>query len=194
MPTKGYACVPLQVRVDIDRVYCAMRGSVCFTSVWPWGGQGENVYKSMPWAHMSPYKICGIRRGQNQKICWVVGITDNKMAQAPLASSGARLYVSSSEHNIAEAHSVLLDIVGLLPECDVCRDTANIECFYDGKWNQWGWRSEADLKKMYRIPTWEQFEAKNSEEMKNCLHGLVMRARKQEVPNNSQIRETLQIF
>ena len=57
-----------------------------------------------------------------------------------------------------------------------------------------GWSCEDELQQTYRIPKWEQFKAKIPEDMKKRLHGLVRRARVDKVPNNSQIRATLQLF
>ena len=57
-----YACAPLARRVDMDRVYRAMRANYYFHSVRPWGGVGKvdearGVFKTAPWLHMNTFKV-----------------------------------------------------------------------------------------------------------------------------------------
>ena len=56
----SYRCCPLHTRMDVDRVFRAMRESELFHHVWPYGsgtGDTETVYKEKPWAHLNCYKL-----------------------------------------------------------------------------------------------------------------------------------------
>ena len=56
----GYVFVPLVRRVDLDRVYRAIRESGLFYRVYPYGtgrDEAENVYKESPWSHLNCYQL-----------------------------------------------------------------------------------------------------------------------------------------
>ena len=108
-------------RIDVDRLYRAMRESSIFPSVRPWGGKSNNdVYKKHAWEHMNTYKLKAVLNGQ-PKNTWVeVGVTDNKK-QGTKSDSGARLYVQRATKDV-DLLQILCLIVSLLPESNFDSD------------------------------------------------------------------------
>ena len=58
----GYVYVPLVQRVDMDRIFRAVKDSAILYKVYPYGtgGKGgtvEQIYKVSPWSHLNCYKL-----------------------------------------------------------------------------------------------------------------------------------------
>ena len=120
-----YAHVPLAHRVDIDRLYGLMKMSPEWSDVVCHGSFGEK-YKQKTWEHMSPFEIRATFVPDISTKCWsedlvssldskrgtsgiiaeglrnagalsvILGITDNWEAGERISTSGAKLYIRSS--------------------------------------------------------------------------------------------------
>ena len=79
----------------------------------------------------------------------------------------------------------------MLPETDICSKSAEIKVEWGGEKRKWGKNAHVEFCFIHGIPTLTQWRGWSLEEQEEKLNELLAWADAKDVPNNSQVRETL---